>query len=448
MKIIILGANEVSNLLIAQFSDKNDITIINNEETDINESFKHFDIDCVYGNGANIDILKKAKIEKAQLFIACTSNDEANIVSCLTVKSLSNARTVCFASRQDYIDSLNLIKNCEIGMKNFIIDKIIWPENLLTQEIFRIITTPLAIKVEDFSMGKARLTEYRINNNSKLLNKKIKDCAFPDETLIVGITREDRLFIPNGETILKLNDKVIFMGQAQSLDILAFNFFENTKKIANAIIIGGGTVGFMLAKNLEKLNIETKIIEADFKRCEYLSEKLENTLVLHGDGTDFELLRNEDVSQSDVLISVTNNDEKNLLCSLLARQSGAKKVISRVSKSANLKLFEKVGVDVAVSTKSAAVNEIKHSIVEADRGILSTVEMGQGEILKITLNEKFKDIQLKDLKIPKNTIVAIIERARKVIIPKGITLIRPCDALIIFTTYENSSRVKEFFEAL
>ena len=121
MKTIILGANEVSNLLIAQFSDKNDITIINNEETDINESFKHFDIDCVYGNGANIDILKKAKIEKAQLFIACTSNDEANIVSCLTVKSLSNARTVCFASRQDYIDSLNLIKNCEIGMKNFII---------------------------------------------------------------------------------------------------------------------------------------------------------------------------------------------------------------------------------------------------------------------------------------------------------------------------------------
>ena len=159
---------------------------------------------------------------------------------------------------------------------------------------------------------------------------------------------------------LKEEDKAIFMGSSHSLDILAGKFFHQKNSSKSIIIIGGGDVGFMLARDLENLKYKVKIIEKNPKRCAFLAESLQNTLVINGDGTNPELLNNEDVSDVDVLVSVTNSDEKNLLCSLLAKQYNTKRVISRVINFLNIPLFERVGIDVAVSTKFAALHEIKN----------------------------------------------------------------------------------------
>ena len=194
------------------------------------------------------------------------------------------------------------------------IDQVIGPEELLTQEIFRKITVPEAVDVENFACGRARLLEYRIKEDSILLNKKLKDCKFVEQTLVVGITRDSSLFIPDGETEFLLNDKVIFMGSSTSLDILARDIFQSNTKVKTAAIIGGGSVGLMLAQNLEKINIKTKIIEMDYKRCEYLTEHLKKSLVLYGDGTNIELLEQEDFGDSDVVISVQTKFERICLC--------------------------------------------------------------------------------------------------------------------------------------
>lgn len=444
MKIIIYGATEIGCLLATEFFEDHDITIIDKEENRTDE-FNKLDISFVQGNASNIDVLKNADVKNADVFIACTGIDEANIVACLTAKKVSGIRTICFVSKEEYKKTLSFSKNGEYFC-DFFIDYIIWPEELLTQDIFRIVTVAHALDVENFADDKARLLEFKIKQDSPLANKKIKDCGFPKETLIVGVTRNCELFIPYGETELCVDDKLIFMGTSHSLDILAGTFFHEKEIVKSVAIIGGGNVGMMLAKSLENLRIKTKIIEKDYERCEYLAEELKNALVINGDGTNLKLLDEEEIGSTDVVISVTNNDERNLLCSLLSKQLGVKRVIARVAKVVNIPLFEKVGIDVAISPKTSAINEVKNDLAENDVDILATVEQGQGEVLEINVLPEFNDKRIMDLKLPAHAIIGVIQRKKNVIIPKGDIALKTDDILIIFTKTESANAIKQFFK--
>jgi trk system potassium uptake protein TrkA len=444
MKIVIYGANETACLIAAKLYEDHDIIVID-DKAENSDEIQKLDIEYVQGSGSNIAILEEIGIKEADIFIACTDNDEANIVACITVTNMTTLKTVCFVSKKDNVESLSLVRGSKY-QRELMIDYVLWPEELMTQEIFRIITVPNAIDVENFANGKARLLEYRIVDGTKFINKKIKDCSFPDDTLIVGITREDKLFIPNGDTELLLNDKVIFMGSSYSLDILANKFFQDNNDVKQVTIIGGGNVGLMLAQNLEKVNIKIKIIEFNYDRCVELTENLKNTLVINGDGANFGLLEEEKVDESDVVISVTNNDEKNLLCSLLAKQLGVAKVITRVSKNANAKLFEKVGIDVAISQDAAAIDDIENHLIKTEVEILATVERGQGKVLEIQVPYGFKTDMIMNLKLPCKAIIAIIQRRNRIIIPRGTTQVMPFDNLIVFTTQENADIVLDYFK--
>ena len=445
MKIIIFGANEIGAIIASEFYTENDITLIDNEENKV-DSINKLDISFVDGYASDIEVLRQAGIKDADVFIACTSSDELNIVACITAKRANEkVCTMCFVRNEGYKSSLGIAKDAEFN-NDLYIDIVIWPEDLLTQEIFRIITVAKALDVENFAGGRARLLEYKIDKNSVLVNKMIKNCEFPKDTLIVGITREENLFIPNGNTLLEEGDKVIFMGLIHSLDILAGKFFHDKDFVKNIAIIGGGNVGLKLAKSLETLKFKTKIIEKDEKRCEYLSEQLEDTLVINGDGTDLELLNEEDIDSSDVVVSVTNNDEKNLLCSLLTKQLGVNRVISRVSNVSNAALFEKVGVDIAISTRIATLNEIKSNLCGNNIGILATVEQGKGEVLRIQLPENYEAKKIMELKLPAKGIVGTIQRRNRIVIPNGATQIMGGDTLIIFTTSENAPIIRDYFK--
>ena len=431
MKIIIYGANEMGSIIAAEFFEDHDIIVIDPDQKSL-EKFNNLDLTTMCADASNINILREADIKNCDVFIACTNIDEGNIVACLIAKQLSNAETVCFVSKKECRDSLRAIKEDHNRNYALYIDYVIWPERLLTQEILRIITVPDAVDVEYFSNGRAKLLEYRIKENSILKSKKLKDCAFNDETLVVGIARDEELFIPNGESEFELNDKAIFMGTPEALNDTAGQFFIEDNNIKNISIIGGGSVGYELAKSLENTRLKIKIIENNYKRCEFLSQNLKKTLVLNADGTNLELLEQEGIGSSDVAICVTDNDEKNLLCSLLTKQLGAKRTITRVAQA-------------ATARKEAAVNEIKNRIIESHAGILATVERGLAEILELKVREDFEDTMLMKLNLPARAVIAIIERREKIIIPKGQTLIKANDRLLIFTKSENVSNIKGFF---
>lgn len=444
MKIVIYGATEIGCLLATEFFEDHDITIIDKEENRTDE-FNKLDISFVQGNASNIEVLKNADIKNADIFIACTTVDEANIVACLSAKKYGGIRTICFVSKEEYKKTLSFEKNNE-HFCDFFIDYIIWPEELLTQEIFRIVTVAHALDVENFADGRARLLEYKVQPHHSIVGKKVKDCGFTKDTLMVGLTRDCCLFIPNGETEIQADDKLIFMGTSHSLDILAGTFFHEKEIVKSVAIIGGGNVGLMLAKTLETLKIKTKIIEKNYERCQFLAEELHSTLVINGDGTNLKLLDEEEIGSTDVVISVTNNDERNLLCSLLSKQLGVKRVIARVSKVLNIPLFEKVGIDIAISPKNSAINEVRNDLQENNVDILATVEQGQGEVLEINVLPEFNNKKVMDLRFPARAIIGVILRRNKVIIPKGDTLITTGDILIIFTTAQSAPEIKEFFK--
>jgi trk system potassium uptake protein TrkA len=193
------------------------------------------------------------------------------------------------------------------------------------------------------------------------------------------------------------------------------------------------------------MKIRTKIIEKNYERCEFLSQELKSTLVINADGTNLKLLDEEEIGASDVAIAVTNNDERNLLCSLLVKQLGVKRVISRVSKVLNIPLFEKVGIDIAVSSKTSALNEVKNDIDETNVDILATVEQGEAEVLEIPVYKDFDGKFIKDLRFPAPAIVGIIQRRSSVIIPMGNTQLKQNDILIIFTKAETVQKIKDYF---
>ena len=444
MKIIIYGATEIGCLLATEFFEDCDITLIDKEENR-SEEFDKLDISFVSGSATDIGVLKRADINGADVFIACSGLDEANIVACLTAKKISGIKTICFVSKKEYQNVMAQDKSNEY-LGDFFIDNIIWPEELLTQELFRIVTVAHALDVENFADGKARLLEYKVKPTSVIVGKMVKDCGFTKDTIIVGIKRGDLLFIPNGLTEINADDKLIFMGTARSLDILAGTFFHEKERVKSVAIIGGGNVGYMLAKNLEVMKIKSKIIEKNYERCEFLSQELNSTLVINGDGTDLKLLDEEEIGSCDVVISVTNNDERNLLCSLLVKQLGVKHVIARVSKVLNIPLFEKVGIDIAVSSKTSSINEVRNDLDEADVDILATVEQGEAEVLEIAVKNDFDGKLIKDIRFPAPAIIGVVQRRSHVIIPKGDTQIRMKDILIVFTKAEDAQKIKEHFK--
>jgi trk system potassium uptake protein len=445
MNIIIIGGGEFGYQLAKELQINHDITVIDIDEK-VFDRFSKLDISFINGNGANAQTLTNANIDHADIFIACTPSDETNIISCWTAKHLSKVETICFINHQEYIDTFKSQDNILLTNSKFGVDQIIWPKKSLADELEKIISVPGAIDVEVFAKGKVKLFEYRIKNTTPIVNKHLKNCDFPEGSIIVAIIRKDELFIPDGNTQLLENDKVIFMGTEQALEILSTSYFERRHTIRGVTIIGGGTVGYMLAQNLEKRNISTQIIESSYTRSEELKTLLPNTQVINGDGTDLELLQLLDIGKTDVLISITNNDEKNLLCSLLGKQLGIKKVLTRVSKSINLKLFETVGIDVALSPQSSSVKELLNNLLESDIDVLAIIEMGKGEVFETTVSDKFEDTQVKDLNFPFKAVIGAVMRRKKVIVPKGNTLIRPADKLLIFTTPKAKPKVKDYFE--
>ena len=304
---------------------------------------------------------------------------------------------------------------------------------------------PDALDVEFLAGGKAKLFEYRIKENSAIIDKPIMACKFPTDMLIAGITRDDKLFIPDGRTTIRLHDKVFFIGTGPALDTLAADFFQQSSAVKKVSIIGGGSVGFMLAEMLENRGIKVKLIELDSQRCEDLANSLKKTLVLQGDGTDLELLESESIAEADVCVCITNNDEKNLLCSLLVKQLGSKRIITRVGNLQNYELFARVGIDVVVSPKASALAEVLNRIQVRGVDIIALIEGGKGEMLRLTIPETFKEVRIKDLNFPVNAIIGVIVRGHRVLIPNGETLLFPGDRLKVFTMKENSQTIKELF---
>ena len=273
------------------------------------------------------------------------------------------------------------------------------------------------------------------------------EVGVPVGVVLVMARRGDEIFIPKGNTRLKPGDKITAMGQPKGMDQLLFKYLKSEdagRDSRRATVIGGGEVGLAVALDLESHGWQLKVIETDRQRCEELSKVL-NSLVLHGDGCDLDILEEERIADDSVLVAVASNDEKNLLVSLLAKQLGVQRIITRASSQSNERLFERVGVDVVRSARGAAVRTVVKTIVESQTELLAELEHGDAMVLEVTLPDAFPSTPLLELKAPEFVIVGAILRDGDVRIPKGSDELRGGDRILLFCTREYEQEARKFF---
>ena len=443
MRILIVGGGEIGYALARELSKDHGLFVVDHE-ADVKSRFEPLDVEFLHGSGTSTEILQRAGVAKADLLIACTGLDEVNMVACALASKLGKPRTICFVSKEDF---LGRDGTGETLREHFGIERIVWPEAQLAEDIERIIAAPGAIDAEAFAEGRIRLLEFRLTADSHLTAGPVSSIPIPAGVLLVAAKRLDAFEIPHGDTRLHAGDKIIVMGTPDAMAEFAAQMHAGHNATTQMVtIIGGGDVGFRIAKRLDRTRgIKVRIIESDKRRGEMLAASLRHALVLHGDGTDLELLESEEIGRSDVLVSVIDNDERNLFASLLGRQLGVRRIITRVSRPANLHLFERVGIDVALSARGAAVGSVVHGIQGGRANLLAVLEEGQATIVEITVPTGFRPRALSDMKSPGESIVGAILRRNEVIVPRGQDQIRPLDRLLVFATARSVARVRDYF---
>ena len=440
MRVIIIGAGDVGYHVAETLCQDNDVFLIEEDEKACNRA-RVLDVQVLQGNGADVKILKNANVEKAELVVAVTGGDELNIVACMTSKVLNDkVKTIARVSNPDYIDRPVSVRDT-VG-----INAMICPELSLASEINQIIYIPEAIDVDSFVSGQVKMMELKVGEENPLVGKTLLDSNLPDCCIMAAIIRDSELMIPHGDDVIQLNDRVVIVGKTEAVDETKKLFEEHERSSGKIAIVGGGEVGYYLIKLLYKANFKITVIELDKERSEELAEELENVLVINGDGTDINLLKEENIESMDAVVAVTNSDEKNLLCSLIAKRMGAKKVIARTDRPHYAELFEMVGVDVAMSPIQATVNEVLKFTMGIGIQSMVTIEE-KGKILELIAKKgsKITKKQLKDVSFPKGAIVSAIVREEEVIIPDGNEKILADDKVVIFSLPTELHEVEKLF---
>jgi trk system potassium uptake protein TrkA len=442
MRIVIVGGGQIGSSLARALAADHEVVVIDHDRA-VADTFTNIDAELIVGSGTSEEMLQRAGIKDARFFVATTPLDEVTVVACAIANRMASPETICLVSRADFTPDAKGLQ----GLAQFGINRVLWPEAQLAADIEGVVTAPGAIDAEIFAGGRIRLLEYKLDAASKLITVPLGQLHLPRGSLIVAVKRGGSLFVPRGNTQLADGDKIILMGTPEAMrDVESLIHPTRGGGSIEVTIIGGGDVGLQLAERLERSpHCHVRIMERDPARGEMLAARLKRALVLNGDGTDLEFLESENVGRSDVLVSVIDNDERNLLASLLGRQLGVPKIVTRVSRPTNLRLFERVGIDVALSARGAAVASIIHQITGGTSSLLAVVEHGEARVLELVVSPRFEPKPLKGIGAPADVIVGAILRGSQVIIPRGDDRVEPGDHIIVFSTKDAADRVQAYF---
>jgi trk system potassium uptake protein TrkA len=444
MKIVIIGAGEVGYHIANSLYENNDVIVIDRDD-EACERADELDLQVIQGNGANVRLLTQV-LTNADLLVAVTGSDEVNIVSCMAAKLVSKnkkpLKTMARVSNPDYIDK-PVARRTQIG-----IDTMICPELAMASEVAEVLSIPSAIDAEFFADGKVEMIEFVAKDNTEIVGKQIKNLQLSESCIISALFRGGEVIIPHGDDAINSGDHVVIIGKTDEMKSIRGIFGEIGQNVTKVMIIGGGKVGFHLAQIAQKSGIKIKIIEQDKKRCEYIADVLPEVLVINGDGTDVNLLKEEEVSNMDTVFSVMDSDEKNLLSALLAKQFNVGKVIARVERSGYSPLFEMVGVDLAASPKQATINEVMKLSMGTGIEALTTIEGERAEIIEYIAykNSKITGKPLKDIKFPSGAIVSMVIHGNEPFIPRGDYVIEDGDRVLIFSLPSAVTNVEKLFK--
>ena len=443
---MIIGAGAVGSQLAYQLSRENhDVVVIESDRDRLRKLQDELDILVQEGNGASPKVLQEAGIERCDLLMALTNSDEINLVSCLTASQYRVPFKIARVSNMDYYLLDNWLSDRNLG-----VDLLVNPEFECALQIGNLLRVPGATDVAEFGNGQAWLTGLEVAQDAPCVGESLQDLRLHyerDEFLVGTITRQDRTIIPSGKTRLEAGDKIFAICLKDHLDqIYEFCGLER-KKIGRVMILGGSKVAVYLCKMLERLKIRTILIEKDEEYAQQLAEELDHTLVIHGEPNQTELWEMEGLEETDAFLSLTKDDEENLLTGLIARNNQIPIVIALLEKLAYVPLVHKVGVNTAVSSRLAIVDKILKYVRRGNIMSLATLKDNDAEIIEFLATEKCKVLNtpIKELKLPEEILFGIISRGRETFIPTGYSQIHEGDKVVVVTGPNSKNRAEDLF---
>ena len=438
MTISIVGCGKVGSTLAAKLNaEGNNVTIIDQDGDKVKALANKLDIMGVIGNGASRSVQKDAGVDKTDLLIAVTGNDELNLLSCLVAKKSSNCRTIARLKDPEYNMDAPYFKN-ELGLA-----MVINPELAAAKEIARIINFPSAIKIDVFAKGRVELMTFKVPEGSRLAGMAVKDVAMKLKSSVTFCTieRDDEAYIANGNFVFEEKDVVSMIASAESAKDLFSKIDYKIQPIKNALIVGGGAITYYLLGILEKSGISCTVIDKDHTRCDELATEFEKATIINADPTDEDTLKEEGIASAASFLALTGLDEENILLSLFAKKAGSRKIITKVNRidfdgiTSNLDLDsviypKNITADIIVSYVRA-MNNAGSSNIET----LYNLNKGKVEAAEFTVREGSPIVgkPLMELSFKPDVLIAAIQRGRVQITPRGHDVIEPGDSVVIVT---------------
>lgn len=445
MRIIIAGAGDVGFHLAKLLAfEAQDIVLIDTDAAKLKYASDHLDIAAIKGSSTSYSVLEEAKVSKADLVISATSSEEANIATAIIAKHLGAKKTVARISNEEY-----LLRREKLDLQNLGIDELISPETLAAREIKRLLKDSALTDSFEFDKGLLSLIGISINEGSKLAGKTILETAHLNPNgnfLTVAILRKNETIIPRGDTIFQPYDHAYFIALPDGIDKVLELAGKEKIKIKNVMILGGSKVGLHTARKLSvKYNV--KLIEPDRERCEELADQLDQTLIINGDGRDMELLEQENLSEMDAFIAVTDNSETNIISCLVAKNHGVLKTIALVENIDYIHLSQNIGVDTMINKKLIAANFIFRYIREGDVVSLTSMHGVNAEIVEYQVDDDatILDGPLKELDFPKGAIIGGVIRNGRGYIAMGDFKFQPNDRVVVLSMPDCMKKVEKFF---
>ncbi len=445
MRIMIVGAGLVGHYLSAKFSSEGqEVVLIDRDKDKLARIEQELNILTVHGSGASARILAEAGIAKTDLVIAGTDSDEANLVACFMSRQYEVATRIARVRNEDFLTPGSLSEEA-LG-----IDLLISPDWAMAEEILKLIHVSDAFDTAEFADGRVLLLGYVVRENHPFIGQSLYDLGQRHGTdlyMMPAIIREGRTIIPRGEDRIQAGDKIYLMMLRQNLARVEHLFHFASRLPGKVFIIGGGDIGYLVARQLEELAIEVKIVEEDRQRCGFLSENLAHSLVLNFDGLDAHDLLAEDIDLADLVIAVTGSDTTNILSSLLAKHHGTRRCITKITRHDFIPMLGKLGIDVALSPRQVAADMILRHVRRGSIVSVATILDSDAEVMEVTVPESFAyaNKPLRECQCPREAVIGAIVRDSGVSIPSGETVIRPGDNLVIFFTRDAARDVEDFF---
>lgn len=439
MDIVVVGCGKIGSAIVASLVEEgHNVVAVDNQSSILSNITNIYDVITVCGSGTDCDVLAEANVETAQLVVAVTASDEFNMLCCYIAKSMGAKHTIARIRKPEYnINSLSFLK------QQLDLSLIINPEMMAAKEMHNILKLPSALKIESFSGRNFEIIEIMINDGSPLHNIKLMDIRnkFKAKFLVTAVQRDDEIFIPSGNFVLRQGDKIGLTGESGEIIKLLRSLGLERKQAKNIMILGGSRTAYYLSKLLLESGHRVKIVERDPQRCDELAELLPKAVIINGDGAQQEVLEEEGLGTTDAFVSLTGMDEENILISIFSHNKHVPKVISKVNRPELAEMAKNLGLDTVISPKKTVADRIVQYARALENSLGSNVETlykimdEKAEVLEFNVKADFKNVNipLKELRFKDNILLGGIIRSRKSILPTGDDVIMTGDRVIVVT---------------